>query len=109
MFIQFFYTLREVGIPVSPTSFLRFHKAMAMGLVRSVEDFYFTARTVLVKSEKYFDLYDQVFSHIFRGTSMPSSSEEDLDLLAMSMLDEWLKNPKVGIFQAAPQGSKGPP
>ncbi len=94
MFLQFFYTLREVGIPVSPTSFLTFHKAMAGGLVRSVEDFYVTARTVLIKSEKYFDLYDQVFAHIFKGTEIPSSSEEELDLLAMSMLDEWLKNPK---------------
>ncbi len=79
---------------MSPTSFLIFHKAMAKGLVRSVEDFYFTARTVLVKSEKYFDLYDQVFSHIFKGTALASTSEEELDLLAMSMLDEWLKNPK---------------
>lgn len=94
MFIQFFYTLKEVGIPVSPTSFLTFHHAMAKGLVCSVEDFYYTARTVLIKSEKYFDLYDQVFAHVFEGTAIPVRSEEELDLMAMSMLDEWLKNPK---------------
>lgn len=94
MFIEFFYKLKEVGIPVSPTSFLVFHKAMGKGLVNSLEDFYFTARTILVKGEKYFDLYDQVFSFIFEGVDIPVSSEEEINLLAMGMLDEWLKNPK---------------
>ncbi|MFN2355041.1 MAG: VWA domain-containing protein [Desulfopila sp.] len=94
MFLQFFYTLREVGIPVSPTSFLVFHRALADGLVRSIEDFYVTARTVLIKSEKYFDLYDQVFAYIFEGTAIAERSEEEFDMLAMSMLDEWLKNPR---------------
>lgn len=94
MFLDFFYTLREVGIPVSPTSFLAFHKALRMGLVTSLEDFYFAARTVLVKNEKYFDLYDQVFAHVFEGAEIPQAGEEEIDLLAMSMLDEWLKDPK---------------
>ena len=94
MFVEFFYKLKNVGIPVSPTSFLTFHRAMEKGLVNSLEDFYYTARTVLIKSEKYFDLYDQVFSHIFEGVEMALTSEEEIDLLAMSMLDEWLKNPK---------------
>ncbi len=94
MFIQFFYTLRDVGVPVSPTSFLVFHRALRQGLVESLEDFYFTARTVLVKSEKYFDLYDQVFASVFAGVALPQKEDEELDLLAMSMLDEWLKNPE---------------
>ena len=94
MFIQFFYTLRDVGVPVSPTSFLVFHRALRHGLVGSLEDFYFTARTILVKSEKYFDLYDQVFASFFEGVALPQKEDEELDLLAMSMLDEWLKNPK---------------
>lgn len=94
MFVEFFYTLKNVGIPVSPTSFLTLHRAMEMGLVNTIEDFYFTARTVLVKSEKYFDLYDQVFSHIFEGIEMVITHQDELDLLAMGMLEEWLKNPK---------------
>ncbi len=94
MFVNFFYKLKEVGIPVSPTSFLVFHKAMERGLVNSLEDFYFTARTILVKGEHYFDLYDQVFSHIFEGVDLVAASDEEFDLLAMGMLDEWLKNPK---------------
>ena len=64
MFTEFFYTLKRVGIPVSPTSFLRLQKALGMGIVNSIEDFYTAARAILVKSERYFDLYDQVLSLI---------------------------------------------
>lgn len=94
MFVDFFYKLKEVGIPVTPTSFLTLHRAMQSGLVVSLGDFYTTARTVLVKSEKYFDLYDQVFAHLFRGAELPNVDEEALNLLAHSMLEEWLRNPK---------------
>jgi len=94
MFVDFFYKLKEVGIPVTPTSFLTLHKAVSSELVESLEDLYTTARTVLVKSEKYFDLYDQVFAHVFQGVELFDIDSEALDLLAESMLDEWLKDPK---------------
>jgi hypothetical protein len=48
VFVQFFYTLRDRGIPVTPTSFLRLQKAMSKGLVHSLDDFYTVARTILV-------------------------------------------------------------
>ena len=94
MFVEFFYTLKEVGIPVSPTSFLTFHKAIHGGLVSSVDDLYTVARTVLVKSEKYFDLYDQVFAHVFQGTELTATDGSEFDFLASGLLQEWLKDPK---------------
>ncbi|WP_136808118.1 vWA domain-containing protein [Desulfosediminicola flagellatus] len=94
MFIQFFYTLRDVGIPVSPTAFLRFHQAMQSGLVNSINDFYITARTILVKSEKYFDMYDRVFAHTFEGGELIAPDDEEFDLLASGLLQQWLSNPK---------------
>ncbi len=95
MFITFFYQLKDVGIPVSPTSFLTLHRAMHCGLVNSVDDLYTAARTVLVKSEKYFDLYDQVFAHVFAGVELPAAEDEaTFDLLASGLLQEWLENPK---------------
>jgi uncharacterized protein with von Willebrand factor type A (vWA) domain len=66
MFVDFFYLLKKVGIPVSPTSFLRLQQALSLGLINSVDDFYTGARSILVKSERYFDLYDQVFAHRFQ-------------------------------------------
>ena len=95
MFIDFFYTLKDVGVPVTPTSFLSLHKALQKGLVGSLEDFYIAARTILVKSERYFDLFDQVFAHHFHGADMPAMDEMELDALTRALLEEWLKDPKV--------------
>lgn len=94
MFIPFFYKLKEVGVPVTPTSFLTLQKAMSMGLINSLDDFYTCARSLLVKSERYFDLYDQVFAFHFDGVPLPDIDGFEVDEIARAMLDEWLKNPK---------------
>ncbi len=94
MFIDFFYQLKDVGIPVSPTAFLTLHKALGSGLINSLDEFYTASRAILVKSERYFDLFDQVFSHRFQGTELPDVEGLQLDELAQSLLEEWLKNPK---------------
>jgi len=94
MFVDFFYKLKDVGIPVSPTSFLTLHKALSSGLVNSLEDFYTAARAVLIKSERYFDIYDQVFAHTFQGADMPDPEEIELDEVARMMLEAWLQNPE---------------
>ena len=94
MFVDFFYTLKDRGIPVTPTSFLRLQKAMNMGLVHSLDEFYTAARTILVKSERYFDTYDQIFAHHFQGASLEDPTAVELTEIARSLLDEWLKNPE---------------
>lgn len=94
MFVNFFYTLRERGIPVTPTSFLRLQKAMNKGLVHSLDDFYTVARSVLVKSERYFDTYDQIFAHHFKNASLEDPTTVELNEVARTMLEEWLQNPK---------------
>jgi uncharacterized protein with von Willebrand factor type A (vWA) domain len=106
MFVDFFYKLKDVGIPVSPTSFLTLHKALGIGLVNSLEDFYTAARSILVKSERYFDIYDQVFAHTFQGADMPDPEGIELDEVARVMLEAWLQNPEglaeiLGMDEAA--------
>ncbi|MBN1474553.1 MAG: hypothetical protein JW914_08060 [Syntrophaceae bacterium] len=93
MFVDFFYLLRDKGIPISPTSFLRLQKALMLGLVRSLEDFYIAARSLLVKSERYFDIYDKAFSVAFRGVTEIDTTQEELSELAKALLTEWLKDP----------------
>jgi uncharacterized protein len=95
MFIHFFFSLKEVGIPVSPTAFLTLHRAISSDLVNSLDDFYIAARSILVKSERHFDLYDQVFSYAFEGVELPGSDDLEDEMLAMAMLGDWLENPKV--------------
>lgn len=95
MFIEFFYKMKDAGIPVSPTSFLTLQKALSGGLVRSLDDFYTAARTTLVKSERYFDLFDQVFAHHFEGAELPDVEGLALDEMARAMLENWLDNPRA--------------
>ena len=95
MFTEFFYTLRKVGIPVSPTSFLRLQEALSKGLINSVDDFYISARSILVKSERYFDLFDQVFAHYFKGIELSDPSGVDLAEAARALLDSWLSDPQA--------------
>jgi uncharacterized protein with von Willebrand factor type A (vWA) domain len=93
MFIDYFYKLKQVGIPVSPTAFLTLQKALSKGLIATLDDFYTASRTILVKSERYFDLFDQVFAHHFRGAELSDSEGIELDELARTMLEAWLQNP----------------
>ena len=94
MFVDFFYLLRESGIPVSPTSFLRLHQALSSGLVERLDDFYTSARAILIKSERYFDIYDRVFAHFFRGAELPDFAGAELESAARELLQEWLKRPE---------------
>ncbi len=94
MFVDFFYKLKDHGIPVSPTSFLTLQKALSKGLVNSLEDFYTASRAILVKSERYFDLFDQVFAHHFQGAELPDHEGFEIDELAKVLLESWLQNPE---------------
>lgn len=84
-----------MGIPVSPTSFLRLQEALSKGLINSVDDFYISARSILVKSERYFDLFDQVFAHYFKGIELSDPSGVDLAEAARALLDSWLRDPQA--------------
>ena len=94
MFVRFFYMLRERGVPVTPTSFLRLQKALVLGVIGSLDDFYTAARSILVKSERYFDTYDQVFAHYFRGAQIENMEDVELTDIARALLEEWLKHPQ---------------
>jgi len=94
MFIGFFYELKDKGVPVSPTAFLRLQKALYMGLVNSLEDFYVITRSVLVKSERYFDLYDRIFASYFEGAEFTEEISQEWVESMRGLLEEWLKNPE---------------
>lgn len=95
MFVDFFYKLREAGIPATPTAFLTLHRALRKGLIMSLSDFYTASRAILVKSERYFDLFDQIFAHFFEGAEMPDVESFELDEVARALLDQWLSDPQT--------------
>ena len=85
MFTNFFYILRKRNIPVSITEWMTFIEALASGYISSLDDFYYLARAMLVKSESYFDNYDVAFQEYFRGIEVPAE--------ILEQVLEWLKDP----------------
>jgi len=72
MFINFFYLLRNYGVPVTITEWMTLMEALGKGMaLSSLMGFYYLARTVLVKSETHFDRYDLAFANYFTGVETP--------------------------------------
>ncbi len=68
MYINFFLDLKKVGIPISIQEFLTFLNCLQSNLPEfEVEKFYFLAKASLIKHEKFYDTFDQVFSSNFKG------------------------------------------
>ncbi|MEH6549669.1 MAG: VWA domain-containing protein [Pseudomonadales bacterium] len=86
MLIGFFNSLRNAGVPVSLKELLDLLAALKVGLVfANLDDFYFLARAVMVKDEKYYDRYDQAFGAFFKDL-------QSLDDLIEAMIpDDWLR------------------
>ena len=61
MLTKFFYMLRAGGMKPSITEMLTLLEAMRLGVAgNSVEDFYYLARSCLVKDETRFDRFDRI-------------------------------------------------
>lgn len=83
MFTEFFYELRARGVPVSINEWYTLLEALRQGLAgSSLTGFYYLCRSVLVKSEVYYDKFDQAFAAFFEGVETP----EDLP----DKIWEWL-------------------
>ncbi len=68
MFINFFLNLKAKGVPVTLHEWMTLHRALAANLSDcSLTRFYHVARSILVKSEIYFDRYDIAFLDTFAG------------------------------------------
>lgn len=87
MFADFFYTLRDMHLPVGTSEWLAFLEALSQGLEGGTLDgFYHLARALLVKSEGHYDAYDVAFARYFSGFGVSSEVKE--------ALARWLEQPK---------------
>jgi len=87
MFLNFFNELRAAKVPVTLKEYLALMEAMDKGVInRDVEDFYYLARTALVKDERNIDKFDKVFGHVFKGLDSLGDAVEAQDLP-----EEWLR------------------
>ena len=105
MLLDFFYTLRSAKLPVSVKEYLTLLEALQRGVIGpraeqcpeqpatgySVDDFYYLARTALVKDEKHFDKFDRAFSAYFQGVELLTDANPELPL-------DWLrKNLEINL------------
>ena len=85
MLIDFFLHLKAKKLPVSTREFLTLLEALKEHVAgNSIDDFYFLARTCLVKDETHYDKFDQAFGEYFKGVTQVPGLDADIP-------EEWLK------------------
>lgn len=85
MLLDFFFQLRDAKIPVTVREYLTLLEGMkAQFMTPSLDNFYHLSRLTLVKDERFFDRFDQVFGSYFKGL------EKNADLFAQLPKD-WLE------------------
>ena len=86
MLIDFFLSLKQVGLPVSVKEYLMLCEAMQQNVIHgSVDDFYHLSRICLVKDEANFDRFDRAFAAYFKGVDALDA------VLPADIPAEWLK------------------
>ena len=86
MLVSFFFELRQSGVPVTITEFLTLLEALRARVAWvSAQDFYYLARTCLVKDERHYDRFDRVFAQTFEG------AERLFAELVAQVPAEWLR------------------
>jgi hypothetical protein len=90
MLVKFFLLLKRAGVPVSITELLSLLEALKAGLGEvSADRFYYLARTCLVKDERHYDRFDQVFAAYFKG------AQDLFALLERELPADWLEKMAV--------------
>ncbi|MBU6473138.1 MAG: VWA domain-containing protein [Alphaproteobacteria bacterium] len=86
MFFQFFDELRSARVPVTLKEYLALMDALDKGVIDlRVDEFYYLARTALVKDERNLDKFDRVFGHVFKGLETLEGTE------VAQIPEDWLK------------------
>lgn len=89
MLTELFYNLKKAQIPVSVTEYLTLLGGMEKHLAGySIDSFYYLARASLIKDERFFDRFDQIFSDYIKG------KESIFDEVIGEIPLEWLQKQK---------------
>jgi hypothetical protein len=89
VFLDFFFELRRLKVPVATQEWMTLMEGLALGLHESsLDGFYRLARTVCVKDVSHYDAFDAAFLKVFQGIERES-------LLLTEELMEWLSDPML--------------
>ena len=85
MLIDFFFTVKDAGVPVSINEFLTLLEALERQVISpSTDEFYYLSRLTLVKDEAHFDKFDRAFGSYFKGIDAVFEKHPEIPL-------DWLK------------------
>src|SRR5271170_4046081 len=92
MLVDFFLHLKAAKLPVSTREFLTLLDALEQHVAaNSIDEFYFLARTCLVKDEALYDRFNLAFGAYFHGI------EGAFDIRAM-IPEEWIRKATEGTL-----------
>ncbi len=79
MLIDFFFTLKAAKVPVSIKEYLMLIEGLEREVIApSIDEFYYLARTILVKDEQHFDKFDKAFGAYFKGIESVFEARADI-------------------------------
>ena len=85
MLIDFFYHLKKSQLPVSTGEYLALLAALRQRVAgHAIDEFYFLARTCLIKDESHYDRFDQAFGEYFKGIEAIPGLEAEIP-------EDWLR------------------
>jgi len=86
MFVNFFYEMKNHGLPVSIKEYMMLMEALKAGCSDyNFDDFYYLSRSAFVKDEKNLDKFDRIFGKVFEGIEFIADGE------TVEIPDEWLE------------------
>jgi uncharacterized protein len=69
--------LHRAGVPVTPERSGRFAAAIALAAPYATDELYWLGRTTLLSDRAQIEMYDRVFTHVFRGMEDPADWRGD--------------------------------
>lgn len=109
-FTDFFYLLRDYGVPVSIRDVLDLYRGLAKGLVKTLDDFFIYSRLTFVRHVEHMDAFERAFALYFYGIDIPRVAEGDPELLRTKPFQKWLAEairkgdlPKTALWTMKPE------
>jgi len=88
MFLDFFLLLKKHALPVSVVEYLNLLEGLKQQVIQmSVEEFYYFSRTVLIKNEMHYDLFDRLFAEYFKNAETIEAK-----LLEVNVPPDWFED-----------------
>lgn len=91
MFLNFFYALRDEGLPIGADQILEFYRAPERVTIGNTNDLFLLLRLICVKKREDLDTFERVFLNHFYGMSIPALAEDDYALLETRQFRDWLR------------------